>query len=97
MFETHKLNDQGFQQVHMLKTRMTSAVADVLMLMPEGREKALFKTHLEIGMFYGTKAVAGKDGNYTEIVKYDKEGHSMEKPAFQHASDYADEMQGVKK
>lgn len=72
MFETHKLNDQGFEAVARLKSTMASAVELVLMDMPEGREKALFKTKVEEAMFFGTKAVASKEGNYSEIVTYSK-------------------------
>lgn len=70
MFETHKLNEKGFSEVKTLKTRMKSVVEEVLLLMPEGREKAVFKTKLEEAMFFGTKAIAGKEGNFTEIVEY---------------------------
>ena len=73
MFETHKLNDAGFKAVSDLKSTMSDAVIKVLDLMPDGREKAVFKTKIEEAMFFGTKAVAGKDGNYTEIVRYTKE------------------------
>ena len=70
MFETHKLNDQGFKEVNQLKSKMNAAVNDALALMPEGREKSVFKTKLEEAMFFGTKAIAGKEGNFTEIVTY---------------------------
>lgn len=70
MFDTHKLNDQGFEQVKKLKTTMAQAMDTVLPLMPEGREKASFKTKMEEGMFFGTKAIAAKEGNFTDIVKY---------------------------
>ncbi len=70
MFDTHKLNDQGFSEVTSFKTRMAAVVEGVLELMPEGREKAVFKTKIEEAMFFGTKAIAGKEGNYTEILKY---------------------------
>ena len=70
MFETHKLNETGFTEVAKLKSEMNKSVTEALTLMPEGREKAVFKTKIEEAMFFGTKAIAGKDGNYTEIVKY---------------------------
>ena len=70
MFETHKLNEKGFEEVKSLKSTMPEAVEKALSLMPEGREKAVFKTKMEEGMFFGTKAVASKEGNFTEIVKY---------------------------
>lgn len=70
MFETHKLNEKGFEEVKSLKSTMAEAVEKALSLMPEGREKAVFKTKMEEGMFFGTKAIAGKEGNFTEIVEY---------------------------
>ena len=70
MFETHKLNEKGFEEVKVLKSSMAAAVEAVLFLMPEGREKSVFKTKIEEAMFFGTKAIAGKEGNFTEIVKY---------------------------
>ncbi len=70
MFETHKLNEKGFEQVKILKSKMSEVITEVLDLMPEGREKHIFKTKIEEAMFFGTKAIAGKDGNFTEIVKY---------------------------
>ena len=70
MFETHKLNEKGFEEVKSLKSTMAEAVEKALSLMPEGREKAVFKTKMEEGMFFATKAIAGKEGNFTEIVKY---------------------------
>jgi hypothetical protein len=70
MFDTHKLNEEGFKAVSNLKASMAKAVESALVLMPEGREKAVFKTKIEEAMFFGTKAIAGKEGNYTEIIKY---------------------------
>ena len=72
MFETYKLNTEGFAEVSTLKAAMSDAVYKALSLMPEGREKAVFKTKIEEAVFFGTKAIAGKTGNYTEIVTYGK-------------------------
>jgi len=70
MFDTHKLNEQGFKEVSELKSSMALAVEKALDLMPEGREKSVFKTHIETAMFFGTKAVASKEGNFIEVIKY---------------------------
>lgn len=74
MFDTHKLNEKGFEEVKAFKSAMADAVNKALAYIPEGREKAIFKTKLEEAMFFGTKAIAGKDGNFTEIVKYTASG-----------------------
>tara|TARA_R100000951_G_scaffold89994_2_gene78109 strand:- start:144 stop:356 length:213 start_codon:yes stop_codon:yes gene_type:complete len=70
MFETHKLNDKGFAEVKVLKSQMKQVVELVLRGMPEGRDKSIFKTKIEEAMFFGTKSLASKDGNFTEIIKY---------------------------
>lgn len=77
MFETHKLNEQGFEEVRQAKTLLATAVDQALVLMPEGREKAVFKTKIEEAVFFGTKAIAGKTGNWTEIVRYNGETSSV--------------------
>ncbi len=77
MFETHKLNETGFAEVKAAKTVLAQAVDTALALMPEGREKAVFKTKIEEAVFFGTKAIAGKVGNWTEIVRYNGESSSV--------------------
>ena len=77
MFETHKLNETGFAEVKIAKTTLSIAVDQALALMPEGREKSVFKTKIEEAVFFGTKAIAGKAGNYTEIVRYNGEKSSV--------------------
>lgn len=68
MFETHKLTEQGFKQVAEFKNTLKEAVDKIEKLMAEGREKSLFKTNLETALFWGKKAIASKEGNYSEIL-----------------------------
>ena len=70
MFETHKLNEKGFDEVRTLKALIADAVEAALAMMPEGREKSIFKTKIEEAMFYGTKSLASKEGNFAEIIQY---------------------------
>jgi hypothetical protein len=70
MFETHKCNEIGFAEIKALKSAMSSAVTFAMDLMPEGREKAVFKTKIEEAVFFGTKAVASKPENHTEVTNY---------------------------
>lgn len=80
MFETHKLTEQGFDEVHEFKTTLQVAVNKIEKLMPEGREKNLFKTNLETALFWAKKAIAGKEGNYSEIVCQNMYSTIIEKP-----------------
>lgn len=70
MFETHKLNEQGFSTVEAFKEKLSMAVSEAMTLLPEGRDKAIFKTKLEEAVFFGTRAIASGFGNFTEIVDY---------------------------
>lgn len=70
MFDTHKLNEQGFEAVKKFKSGMATAVKESLDLIPEGREKAVFKTKIEEAMFFGTKGIAAAPANHTEITQY---------------------------
>lgn len=70
MFETHKLNETGFEKVKQFKTGLSVAVATAMTMLPEGREKAIFKTKIEEAVFFGTKALASHPENHTEIVNY---------------------------
>lgn len=70
MFETHKLNETGFEKVREFKTALSVAVATAMKELPEGREKSIFKTKVEEAVFFGTKAIAANPANHTEIVNY---------------------------
>ena len=70
MFDTHKLNEKGFNEMAEYKHAISKAVTQVLELMPEGREKSIFKTKIEEAVFFGAKAIASKEGNYSEVTSY---------------------------
>lgn len=70
MFDTHKLNEKGFEEMTAYKSKLATAVTEVLAMMPEGREKSIFKTKIEEAVFFGAKAIAGKEGNFTEIKSF---------------------------
>jgi len=70
MFDTHKLNEKGFEEMKAYKSRLAAAVNEVLVLMPEGREKSVFKTKIEEAVFFGAKAIASKSENHTEVTKF---------------------------
>lgn len=70
MFDTHKLNENGFINMQAYKQVMADAVKAVCQLMPEGREKAIFLTKMEEGVFFGAKAIASNPENHTEVTSY---------------------------
>lgn len=70
MFDTHKLNEQGFKEMALYKQIMATAARSVVSLMPEGHEKSTFLIEMEKAIFFGAKAIASKPGNFTEITSY---------------------------
>lgn len=70
MFETHKLNETGFAVVKTFKTELSIAVARAMRMLPEGRDKAIFKTKIEEAVFFGTRALASDPEYHTEIMNY---------------------------
>jgi len=74
MFETHKLNDEGFLAVKRFKSTLSVAVSAAMANLPEGRDKAIFKTKLEEAVFFGTRAIAADPKHFTEIVNYPEVG-----------------------
>ncbi len=79
MFETHKLNDAGFEAVKKFKTGLSMAVSEALEMLPQGRERSIFVTKLEEAVFFGTKAIASDPKNNTEVVNYPEVSHSDKK------------------
>ena len=70
MFETHKLNQQGIDSVKQFKESMSATMTLILPTIPDGREKAIFQTKIEEAVFFATKAIASKEGNFTEIISF---------------------------
>lgn len=70
MFDTHKLNENGFKEMADFKMTMAEAVKKVVATMPDSREKSIFITKMEEGVFFGAKAIAGKPGNSDEVTRY---------------------------
>ena len=70
MFDTHKVNEKGFEEIREFKSTLADAVRKAADMLPEGREKSIFTTKLEEAVFFGTKAIASKPLNHTEITTY---------------------------
>ena len=70
MFDTHKLNQEGFDNMAAFKHTMADAVKRCAAAMPESREKSLYLTKLEEAVFFGAKAIASKPENHTEVIAY---------------------------
>lgn len=70
MFDTHKLNENGFREMRVFKSAMANAAKTVLDMMDDGREKALFTTKLEEAVFFGAKAIAQKPDNHESKEAY---------------------------
>ena len=71
MFESYTLNERGHAEVAKFKTNMAEAAKKVLTLLPENTlETTLFCQKMEEALFYGTKAICSKDGNYNDVIEY---------------------------
>lgn len=70
MFDTHMLNETGKTTMAVYKKTISAAVKAVADLMPEGRDKAIFLTKMEEGVFFGAKAIASQDGNFESKTEY---------------------------
>jgi len=70
MFDTHKLNEKGLSDMKIYKSTVAHSTKQVMELMPEGREKSIFKTKMEEAVFFGAKAIASNSENHSEITEY---------------------------
>jgi hypothetical protein len=63
MFETHKLNNTGYEEVENFKTQLRKTVKILEKLCGDSREVSLAKTKMEEAAFWGTRAIAMKKNN----------------------------------
>lgn len=70
MLHTYLLNDEGLQRTKELKSKLQAGINDVLALLPEGREKSIFKTKVEEAAFFATRAIAMQPENHKEVISY---------------------------
>lgn len=78
MFDSHKLTENGFKEMHKFKNDLALAVEKAMELMPNSRDRAIFFTKIEDAVFFGAKAIASKEGNFSEIIKFgEKNGQTI--------------------
>jgi len=70
MFDTHMLNDEGKLAMAVYKKTIADAVKVVTESMPDGRDKSIFMTKIEEGVFFGAKAIASKPGHFSSKTEY---------------------------
>lgn len=70
MFDTHMLNDAGKAAMTAYKSKIATAVKEIAATMPDGRDKAIFLTKMEEGVFFGAKAIASAPGNFETKTEY---------------------------
>ncbi len=70
MFDSHMLNETGKAKMAAYKMRIAEAVKAVAAEMPDGRDKSIFITKMEEGVFFGAKAIASQEGNYESKTTY---------------------------
>lgn len=64
MLDEYILNEKGKEAVGDFKARMQRILDEVEDKIPEGREKAIFKTKIEEACFFAVRAIASKDTNH---------------------------------
>ena len=70
MFDTHMLNERGKVAMAVYKKTLADAVKAVVTIMPDGREKSIFITKMEEGVFFGAKAIASHPENHDSKTEY---------------------------
>lgn len=63
MFTHYELNENGEQDLAYFREKLKNAMDEILPLLPEGREKSIFKTKLEEAAFWAVKAISSLPEN----------------------------------
>lgn len=69
-FDRHMLNDNGIGEVDAFKSDFVTLIKRVASSLPDSKEKAMFITKAEEASFWGTKAIASKEDNHSEVISY---------------------------
>jgi hypothetical protein len=70
MFGMHKCNDSGLKAIDRAKTSLSKVCQEILAEIPDGRDKSIFITKVEEAAFFMTRAIASKQGNFTDVKEY---------------------------
>jgi hypothetical protein len=73
MFQSRTLTLEGQKEIKSLQHEIKPVVDKMLLMLPEGREKALFKHNLELALYFGMKSLAMKPGNSEEVPQTPQE------------------------
>jgi len=63
LFEVHKLNELGLKKAHEIAFLFNDTLKKLKSYVPEGRELAITKTHLESACFFAKKAMSNDPVN----------------------------------
>lgn len=69
-FNSHKLNEEGFKSLTILKSSIAHLRDTYKLMGKEGRDLSLALTKLEESSFWATKAMASKESNHSEVTEY---------------------------
>ena len=70
MFERNVINENGAKEIDEFKGKLSQCLSEILPLVPESREKSLFLTNVEAGVFFAVKAISCKKENLKEKIDY---------------------------
>lgn len=67
---THLVNEKGLQELNDFSESLAACIQQCLLLMEDGRDKSIFKTKIEEAVFFGKRAISGKQENVKQKVSF---------------------------